>query len=262
MVTTTTIKRFNLICHGLMWFWRENKDHLRILIPDEAIHVFKIGSVLDSHGGASSTRFLANLVPGTHYQLTGVLAGSMTGAEIAAGLCLPAAKKALVTRNGDAAFEIVIPLPDQIRAYCLAETRGVEMIPPGQAQAMLAMPPAVATCIVLSWFHSDGSAIAITDGKNSYPAVINGGAANLSIYAQEADPNQHDPHHGEKFQSLIHHNGAPLRLNATDGRLKPDGPPSSTSISVDPDELESLSSLASFTTDASGCVGGSAPEFP
>ena len=258
MFITQKITRFNLVCHGLMWFWREGDKHLRILIPDEKVHVYKIGSVDKKPGGTPHSKTLEDLSVGTGFRLTGVAAGNLTIAAMAADFGLPVLHQNQLTRNGTARTEILLPLPDQIRSYCHAETRNVPMIAAHQYGAVNRMPSGVAIVVVLSWFLTDETPIQISDLTYSYTPLIIGDVANLSIYAQEENPNADDPRHGDVFNDLIHFRGSPLTLNATSLDLKPDAPPSSTQIGVSEPELQPLTAWYGATTDRTGCVSGAA----
>jgi len=261
MFITQEVKRVNLICHGLMWFWRHDKNHLKILIPAEKVHVYKIGSVYGAVGDPPSQKNLKDLKPSQTLTLKGVLPGGMTPGQMAADFALPVIKRSMVKRNGNALIEIEVPIPDLIRSYCHAETYGIPMIGKGQKGAVALIPSGVSIVFVLSWVQASGQAIELSDDKDRYLPHVSYPYANLSIYAQEEDPNMKDPEHGKSFNNLVYYQGTQaMTLAATSPDLVPDAPPASTAIGVTEADLRALSDWFGSTTDRTGCVGAVVPD--
>lgn len=175
------MKRFNFVCHGLMWLV-EDGDSIQILIPDIKPHSFRQGQPIFGLGA------LTDLAPGEDWTLAGGITSS--GKPLNSLIC---SRDALMLRKG--AFDTVpslarnryvLPKPDRIRSFRAAEV-GSGIF--GSTQPSTAHEAPVVSHDVTCLSYLKVTAPVLIIGPSGPPISIdNPIAATWCLYAQPSVP--------------------------------------------------------------------------
>lgn len=255
--------RLNLVCHGMIGYWRVSDIEVAILVPDEGPrHLYGIGSVRPQPGLSASADNLEELPVG-RLALQGVRARAMSAEEFRRQLDLPILKaQAYDIVPGNVRTRIDVPMPDRFRTYSGAEIGAARLLGGTPADDLHATPPVLRDVVVFSWFDEDPPGFFIEGEGKRFDSIASNSQVSrafMSIYAQESKPIEPpEPGHGEAWNSMFvsKTTGQPPSLGLAAPELIPDGPPESNAIGLDIDELRSLLRIQNFVTSEAGCGGG------
>jgi hypothetical protein len=177
--------RFNLICHGLMWFVEEG-DKIRILIPEIPPHSYLHGPI------KLGLPHLIALNPGEDFTLDGIPDRNVPLRDLVnAGSMLVLDKSQFDVLSDRRRNSYVIPKPDLIRLF-----RAAEVLPTifgkTPTSTALAVPVLSHDVVCFSYLQTSGP-VSIKKGTSTVATFSGTEPVSWNLYAQPTKP-ESEPH--------------------------------------------------------------------